>query len=268
MTLAHELGHGIHQVMASRQGFLKSDTPLTLAETASVFGEMIVFRELLSREDDLVARRNMVAQKVEDMLNTVNRQAAFFTFEQKLHEERREKGELSPERISDIWQQTQKDSLGPAVNLDIAGAENFWMYVPHFIHTPFYVYAYSFGDCMVNALYDEYTKAPNKQEFVEKYEDMLKAGGTRRHEVALAEFGFDTTDPQFWKKGLAVIERYIDEVEQLDRRIDAIHKTHQDFKNAAGEVSDLKRAVNDDKPHAVDPPSNKHARKGPKMGGG
>ncbi len=268
MTLAHELGHGIHQVMASQQGFLKSDTPLTLAETASVFGEMIVFRELLSREDDLLARRNMLAEKVEGMLNTVNRQTAFFTFEQKVHEERREKGELSPERIADIWQQTQKDSLGPAVNLDVPGAENFWMYVPHFIHTPFYVYAYAFGDCLVNALYDEYTKAPDKRAFVDKYEDMLKAGGTRRHEVALAEFGFDTTDPQFWKKGLAVIERYIDEVEQIDRRIDAIHKTHQDFKNAAGEVSDLKHAINDDKPHAVDPPSNKHARKGPKMGGG
>ncbi|HYD18956.1 MAG TPA: M3 family oligoendopeptidase [Patescibacteria group bacterium] len=267
MVLAHELGHGIHQVMAAKQGFLRSDTPLTLAETASVFGEMIVFRELLSREDDLVARRNMVAQKVEDMLNTVNRQTAFFVFEQRLHAERRDKGELSPERIGELWLDTQKESLGPSVNLDVPGAQHFWMDVPHFIHTPFYTYAYAFGDCLVNALYDEYSKAVDKPAFVAKYEDLLKAGGTKTHEAALAEFGFDPSDAGFWKKGLSVIERYIDEVEQLDKRIDAIHKMHQDFKNAVGEVSDLKRAVNDDKPHAVDPPHARHSRKGPKMGG-
>ncbi len=267
MTLAHELGHGIHQVLASKQGFLKSDTPLTLAETASVFGEMIVFKELLGRETDLIAQRNMIAQKVEDMLNTVVRQTAFFTFEQKIHAERREKGELSPERISDIWQQTQKDSLGPAVNLDTPGAENYWMYVPHFVHDPFYVYAYSFGDCLVNALYDEYSKASDKKEFAEKYVDLLKAGGTKRHDAALAEFGLDTADPLFWKKGLGVIERYIDDLGTLDKRIDAVQKAHQDFKNAAGEVSELKRPGNDDRPHTVDPTSTKNARRGPKMGG-
>lgn len=267
MTLAHELGHGIHQVLAAKQGHLKSDTPLTLAETASVFGEMITFRELLSRENDLVARRNMLAAKVEDMLNTVTRQTAFFTFEQQVHAERREKGELSPERLSEIWLQTQKESLGPAVNLDTAGAEQFWMNVPHFVHTPFYVYAYAFGECLVNTLYDEYTKAPDKEAFAEKYIGLLKSGGTKRHDAALAEFGLDTADPGFWKRGLGAIDRYIDDLIALDARIDHIQKTHQDFKNAAGEVSELKRPANDDKPHTVDPVSNKHARKGPKMGG-
>ena len=261
MTLAHELGHGIHEAMAAKQGLLKSETPLTLAETASVFGEMLAFRELLSREDDMIVRRNMIAQKIEDMLNTVVRQTAFFTFEQKLHAERRDKGELSPERISDLWQETQKESLGPAVNLDVDGAQNLWMNVPHFVHTPFYVYAYAFGDCLVNALYDEYTKAPDKTEFAQKYTDLLKAGGTKRHDAALADFGLDTADPQFWKKGLSVIERYIDELTILDQRIENIEKAHRDFKNSAGEVSELKKPANDDKPHTVDPPSSKHARK-------
>lgn len=267
MTLAHELGHGIHQMLAAQQGYLKSGTPLTLAETASVFGEMLAFKELLSREDDMTARRNMIAQKIEDMLNTVSRQTAFFAFEQKLHEERRDKGELSPERISRLWQETQKESLGPSVNVEVDGAENLWMYVPHFVHTPFYVYAYAFGDCLVNALYDEYEKASDKKDFAEKYMELLKSGGTRRHDAALAEFGLDTSDPQFWKKGLAVIGRYIDELEALDRRIEAVSKAHQDFKNAAGEASDLKAAANDDRPAAVDPPAARRRPKGPRMGG-
>lgn len=267
MTLAHELGHGIHQVLASKQGYLKAETPFTLAETASVFGEMAVFRELLSRETDMIVQRNMLAQKVEDMLNTVVRQTAFYSFEQQLHAERREKGELSPERISEIWIKTQKDSLGPAVNMDVEGAENFWMNVPHFVHTPFYVYAYAFGDCLVNTLFDEYSKAADKKEFGEKYVELLKAGGTMRHDQALAPFNLDTTDPAFWKRGLSVIERYIDDLVALDLRIEAVQKQHEDFRNAAGEVSELKRPANDDKPHTIDPPSSRHPRKGPKMGG-
>lgn len=243
MTLAHELGHGIHQVLASGQGLLKSDTPLTLAETASVFGEMLAFRELLDRETDLTARRNMLAQKVEDMLNTVVRQTAFFTFEQQLHAERREKGELSPDRIAEIWLQTQKDSLGPAVNLDVEGAQNLWMPIPHFIHTPFYVYAYAFGDCLVNALYDTYSKADDKADFAQKYTDLLKAGGTKRHDTAVAEFGLDTNDPQFWKKGLSVIERYIDELVALDDTLEAEKKNAKAFNDAAS-----KQPANDDKP--------------------
>ena len=249
MTLAHELGHGIHQVLAGGQGLLKSDTPLTLAETASVFGEMLAFRELLDRETDLTARRNMLAQKVEDMLNTVVRQTAFYTFEQQLHAERREKGELSPDRIAEIWQTTQKESLGPAVNLDVAGAENLWMHIPHFIHTPFYVYAYAFGDCLVNALYDTYSNAADKQDFAQKYADLLKAGGTRRHDAAVAEFGLDTNDPQFWKKGLSVIERYIDELTALDDKLEAESKNAKTFNDAAGH-----QPANDDKPAAAKKP--------------
>lgn len=233
MTLAHELGHGIHQVLAGSQGYLKSDTPLTLAETASVFGEMLAFREVLERETDLHVRRDLLAHKVEDMLNTVVRQTAFFTFEQQLHAERREKGELSPDRIGEIWQQTQKESLGPAVNLDVEGAQNLWMHIPHFIHTPFYVYAYAFGDCLVNALYDTYTNSADKQDFAQKYTDLLKAGGTKRHDTAVAEFGLDTADPQFWKKGLSVIERYIDELEALDLKLAAEQKAAAHFNDAA-----------------------------------
>ena len=252
MTLAHELGHGIHQVLASGQGLLKSDTPLTLAETASVFGEMLAFRELLDRETDLTARRNMLAQKVEDMLNTVVRQTAFYTFEQQLHTERREKGEISPDRIAEIWQTTQKDSLGPSVNLDVEGAQNLWMHIPHFIHTPFYVYAYAFGDCLVNALYDTYSKAPDKADFAQKYTDLLKAGGTKRHDAAVAEFGLDTNDPLFWKKGLSVIETYIDELMALDAKLEPDTKNAKTFNDAA-----TKSAANDDKPAPVKKPSIK-----------
>lgn len=218
-TLAHELGHGIHQVLAAKQGFLNAQTPLTLAETASVFGEMLTFRALLEAETDALARRNLIASKVEDMLNTVVRQTAFFIFEQRLHGERREKGELSADRIGEIWLQTQRESLGAAVNLDVKGAENMWAGVPHFVHTPFYVYAYAFGDTLVNALYDAYDAAADKKEFADKYTAMLEAGGTKRHETALAPFGFDTGDAQFWKKGLGVISRYIDDIERLDKLI-------------------------------------------------
>ena len=248
MTLAHELGHGIHQVLAGSQGLLKSDTPLTLAETASVFGEMLTFRELLDRETDLAARRNMLAGKIEDMLNTVVRQTAFFTFEQLVHAERREKGELSSERIGEIWLTTQKESLGPAVNLDIEGAQNLWMPIPHFIHTPFYVYAYAFGDCLVNALYDTYDKTADKADFAQKYTELLKAGGTKRHDAAVADFGLDTNDPQFWKKGLSVIERYLDELETLDAKLEAATKNAKNFNDAA-----VKPPANDDKPEPAVP---------------
>ncbi len=255
MTLAHELGHGIHQVLANGQGYLKSDTPLTLAETASVFGEMLAFRELLNRETDEHVRRDMLARKVEDMLNTVSRQTAMFTFEQELHAERREKGELSPDRIGEIWLKTQKESLGPAVNLDIDGAQNLWMNIPHFIQTPFYVYAYAFGDCLVNALYDSYSSAADKGDFAQKYIDLLKAGGTKRHDAAVADFGLDTTDPQFWKKGLSVVERYIDELIALDDRLEAQAKASRTFNDAAS-----RDAANGDKPQ-ISPKKPQH--KGP-----
>ena len=211
MTLAHELGHGVHQVLAGEQGALMSQTPLTLAETASVFGEMLTFRSLLDRTGERAERRAMLAQKVEDMINTVVRQIAFYRFELGVHARRRE-GELTVEDIGAIWLDTQKEALGDAFDYrdDYAA---FWTYVPHFIHSPFYVYAYAFGDCLVNSLYAEYRQRP--EGFQEKYFDMLRAGGTKHHSELLAPFGLDASDPDFWSKGLSVIEGLIDELEGL-----------------------------------------------------
>jgi oligoendopeptidase F len=211
MTLAHELGHGVHQLLANAQGYLMADTPLTLAETASVFGEMLTFRALLARETDSCRRKIMLAAKVEDMLNTVVRQIAFVTFEQKVHEERRE-AELTPDRLAEIWLTVQRESLGPALRLD-GLYRHYWTYIPHFIHTPFYVYAYAFGDCLVNSLYAVYEDA--HQGFAERYLEMLRAGGTLRHRELLAPFGLDAADPSFWSKGLSIVAGYIDELEQL-----------------------------------------------------
>jgi oligoendopeptidase F len=212
MTLAHELGHGVHQLLANRQGYLMADTPLTLAETASVFGEMLTFRSLLAGETDPRRRRIMLASKVEDMLNTVVRQIAFVTFEQKVHDERRE-AELMPDRLAEIWLEVQRESLGPALRLD-GVYRHYWSYIPHFVHTPFYVYAYAFGDCLVNSLYAVYENA--HQGFAERYLEMLRAGGTLRHHALLAPFGLDAADPSFWSKGLSVVAGFIDELERLD----------------------------------------------------
>ncbi len=211
MTLAHELGHGVHQVLAGDQGYLLANTPLTLAETASVFGEMLTFRAMLEATREARTRRIMLAAKVEDMLNTVVRQIAFYRFETLMHEERRT-GELLPERIGEIWLSVQKESLGPAFEFS-PEYRNFWAYVPHFIHTPFYVYAYAFGDCLVNALYAVYRDG--HPGFQAKYLDMLRAGGTKRHRELLAPFGLDATDPRFWKRGLDVIAGFIDELEAM-----------------------------------------------------
>jgi len=212
MTLAHELGHGVHQVLAGEQGALMSQTPLTLAETASVFGEMLTFRSMLERTDNKRERKAMIAQKVEDMINTVVRQIAFYEFERKVHVERRQ-GELTSEQLGQLWLSVQEDSLGPAVQLR-EGYETFWAYVPHFIHSPFYVYAYAFGDCLVNSLYAVYQNADKG--FQDKYFELLKAGGTKHHSELLAPFGLDATDPDFWSKGLSMIEGLIDELEALD----------------------------------------------------
>jgi oligoendopeptidase F len=211
MTLAHELGHGVHQVLAADQGFLLADTPLTLAETASVFGEMLTFRALLDAESDTNRRRAMLAGKVEDMLNTVIRQIAFVEFERRVHDERRG-GELVPERLGAIWLDVQRESLGPAFTFDNEYAV-YWAYIPHFIHSPFYVYAYAFGDCLVNSLYAAYRRAP--EGFAARYLDLLRAGGSKRHRELLAPFGLDAAKPDFWNEGLGVIAGMIDELEAL-----------------------------------------------------
>jgi len=213
MTLAHELGHGVHQVLAAPNGPLMAPTPLTLAETASVFGEMLTFKKLLAATDDPVQRKAMLASKCEDMINTVVRQIAFYTFERHVHTERKN-GELTAERIGEIWMQVQSESLGPAIELK-PGYEVFWSYISHFVHSPFYVYAYAFGDCLVNSLYAVYEKADAG--FAERYLAMLAAGGTKHHSELLKPFGLDARDPHFWQGGLGVIERLIAELEELDR---------------------------------------------------
>ncbi len=212
MTLAHELGHGVHQVLAAGQGELLSSTPLTLAETASVFGEMLTFRKLLDGAKTPAERKTLLAGKVEDMINTVVRQIAFYDFECKLHAARRE-GELTPEDINALWMSVQAESLGDVFDF-MPGYETFWAYIPHFVHSPFYVYAYAFGDGLVNALYAAY--AEGLPGFEEKYFDMLRAGGSKHHKELLAPFGLDASDPKFWDKGLSMIAGFIDELEAME----------------------------------------------------
>jgi oligoendopeptidase F len=212
MTLAHELGHGVHQVLAAPNGALMAPTPLTLAETASVFGEMLTFRKLLAGTSGKRERKAMLAAKVEDMINTVVRQTAFYTFERAVHTERRD-GELTAARIGELWLSVQSESLGPAIELK-PGYETFWTYIPHFIHSPFYVYAYAFGDCLVNSLYAVYEHAADG--FADRYLAMLSAGGTKHYSELLKPFGLDAHDPAFWQGGLSVIERMIEELESLN----------------------------------------------------
>ena len=212
MTLAHELGHGVHQVLAAGQGELLSSTPLTLAETASVFGEMLTFRKLLDQAKTPAERKTLLAGKVEDMINTVVRQIAFYDFECKLHAARRE-GELTPDDINALWMSVQAQSLGDAFEF-MEGYETFWAYIPHFVHSPFYVYAYAFGDGLVNALYAAYEEG--LPDFQSKYFDMLRAGGSKHHKDLLAPFGLDASDPKFWDKGLSMISRMIDELEAIE----------------------------------------------------
>jgi oligoendopeptidase F len=210
MTLAHELGHGVHQVLSNKQGALMADTPLTLAETASVFGEMLTFQEILRREKNDKRKQQLIASKVEDMLNTVVRQIAFCEFERMVHAERKQ-GELSVQRIGEIWLKVQSEALGPAITLH-PEYNVYWMYIPHFIHSPFYVYAYAFGDCLVNSLYGVYqkeAKAGRGAAFARKYLSMLEAGGTLRHKELLKPFGLDASKPDFWQAGLDVIAGYI-----------------------------------------------------------
>ena len=209
MTLAHELGHGVHQVLSSKQGYFMSGTPLTLAETASVFGEQLTFQEILKRENDPERKKIIIASKVEDMINTVIRQIAFLEFERKVHDARKE-GEISTEKLCQFWMEVQEDSLGDIFTFDDE-YKYYWSYIPHFIHSPFYVYSYAFGDCLVNSLYACYKNG--LENFEGKYLEMLKAGGTLHHKDLLAPFGLDASKPEFWQQGLDVIGGYIDQLE-------------------------------------------------------
>ena len=212
MTLAHELGHGVHQCLAKDCGHLMADTPLTLAETASVFGEQLTFQKILKNEKNPEKKKLIIANKVEDMINTVVRQIAFLEFEKQVHDARK-KGEISLENLCKFWMKVQKDSLGEIFNFDEEYGY-FWCYIPHFIHSPFYVYAYAFGDCLVNSLYGIY-KSGKIENFEEKYLEMLKAGGTKHHKEMLEPFGISINNPKFWQSGLDVISDYIDQLEKL-----------------------------------------------------
>ncbi len=212
MTLAHELGHGVHQYLANEQGALMAPTPLTLAETASVFGEMLTFRSMLDKAENIAQRRAMLASKVEDMLNTVVRQISFYSFERKVHIARKD-GELTVEQLGKFWLEVSKESLGPSIKLN-EGYEHYWSYIPHFIHSAFYVYAYAFGDCLVNSLYACYKAEP--EGFADKYFDLLKAGGSKHHSEMLAPFGLDASEESFWDMGLNAIADLIDELEALE----------------------------------------------------
>lgn len=212
MTLAHEMGHGVHQLLAAEQGELMSSTPLTLAETASVFSEMLTFNAVLDAETSEQAKRYLLADKIEDMLNTVVRQVAFHNFEKLVHTNRK-KGELSSDQISKFWVETQKQALGPAINID-ESFKPIWAYVPHFVHTPFYVYAYAFGDCLVNALWQVYQDGSDP-DFNTHYKTLLRSGGTIRFDSALAPFSLNPSAPDFWNKGLDMISSMIDKVEDL-----------------------------------------------------
>ncbi|MDD2839717.1 MAG: M3 family oligoendopeptidase [Rickettsiales bacterium] len=213
MTLAHELGHGVHQTLSDKNGFLMSHPPLTLAETASVFGEQLTFRRLLSQEQDTQKRKAILASKIEDMLNTVVRQIAFLEFETKVHGERKN-GEIPLDRLNQIWLDVQKESLGEENFIFDDEYKNYWMYIPHFIHDPFYVYSYAFGDCLVNSLYSIYQTNPNN--FEQKYLTLLSAGSTKKYDEVLKPFGLNPKNPDFWQKGINVLSNMIDELENLN----------------------------------------------------
>jgi len=210
LTLAHELGHAVHQTLCSPLGTLLADTPLTLAETASIFGEGLVFERLLANASK-AERKGLLAGKIEDGINTVVRQIAFHRFETRFHAARLA-GEVSAEEIGAIWLETMGESLGPAIKLN-AGYEHYWAYVSHFVHAPFYVYAYAFGDLLVRSLMEKRREDPAA--FAPLYEDLLAAGGTRTYVEALAPFGLNPREKAFWAAGMKQLERLVDEFEAL-----------------------------------------------------
>jgi len=212
MTLAHELGHGIHQYLSREQGMLQQHTPLTTAEMASTFGEMLVFSDFMASETDPAVRLAMLAQKIEDSFSTIFRQIAMNRFEQGMHTARREEGELTSERLSAIWMETQRAMFGDSVELTDHYAL-WWSYIPHFLHTPGYVYAYAFGELLVLALFARYRQEGDS--FAPRYLDVLRSGGSDWPEATLAPLGVDLTDPDFWKEGLGEIEALVAQAEDL-----------------------------------------------------
>lgn len=215
-TLAHELGHGVHQYLAREQGALQADTPLTTAETASVFGEMLVFQKLMRKLDDPKEKLALLIGKIDDTIATVFRQVSMNRFEDAMHTARREEGELKTEDFSRMWRETQEDLYGDSVTLTDS-YDIWWSYIPHFLHTPGYVYAYAFGELLVLALYEEYTRSENG--FSDKYIEMLRAGGSDWPENIVGKLGLDITQPDFWNKGLAAVERMVEQATELAKKV-------------------------------------------------
>jgi len=211
-VLAHELGHGIHQFLSRQQGALLMDTPLTVAETASVFGEIITFNKLFAAAQTDEQRLSMLVGKLDDILSTVHRQISFNRFEDSMHNARRTEGELSVERLSELWMKSQEDEFGDTVKFS-EGFKYWWSYISHFMHVPGYVYAYAFGELLVLSLYEIYKQ--DKENFPEKYLEMLSAGGSKSPAELLKPFGLNIEDPAFWNVGLDVLERAIVEAERL-----------------------------------------------------
>ncbi|MDR9417060.1 MAG: M3 family oligoendopeptidase [Gracilimonas sp.] len=215
-TLAHELGHGVHQYLSRQQGVLQSSTPLTTAETASVFGEMLVFQKLMKELDDPKEKLALLIGKIDDTIATVFRQISMNRFEHAMHTARREEGELTTERYSELWIEQQKALYGDSVTL----TEEYgiwWSYIPHFLHTPGYVYAYAFGELLVLALYEEYTRQPDG--FADKYLELLSAGGSEWPEDLVAKIGLDITQRDFWNKGLASFEKMVEDAEEMAKAV-------------------------------------------------
>lgn len=215
-TLAHELGHGVHQYLSRQQGVLQADTPLTTAETASVFGEMLVFQSLVAQEDDLRARLALVVGKIDDTMATVFRQVSMHRFESEVHRHRRSEGELTSEEVSRYWRSTQEAMFGDSVTLG-EHYDIWWSYIPHFIHTPGYVYAYAFGELLVLALYQKYLDSGKA--FTDQYLGLLAAGGSDWPHKLVAGLGVDLSAPDFWSGGLDGIERLVEEAEELAGRL-------------------------------------------------
>jgi oligoendopeptidase F len=207
LTLAHELGHGLHAYLARGQGVFHQSTPLTLAETASVFGETVTFGRLLAATDDPADRLALLAESLEGQIATVFRQIAMNRFEDAMHTARREEGELSVDRLGELWAGTQTDMLGDSVEVT-DGYRTWWSYIPHFIGTPGYVYAYAYGQLLALSVYARYEQEGSG--FVAKYLDLLRAGGSKSPEELGAMVGVDLADPGFWDRGLDIIERRLD----------------------------------------------------------
>lgn len=216
-TLAHELGHGVHQYLSRQQGPLQAGTPLTTAETASVFGEMLVFQKLLKELEDPKEKLALLIGKIDDTIATVFRQISMNRFENAMHTARREEGELTTEKFSELWMTQQKALYGDSVTLTEEYGQ-WWCYIPHFLHTPGYVYAYAFGELLVLALYEEFTQRPDG--FADRYLELLSAGGSEWPHDLVAKMGLDIRDPEFWNKGLASFEKMIDEAEALSKNIE------------------------------------------------